>query len=157
MTNHEARIRAFAAINSVRQGKSETLAEAAKAHSTTVTSIKRQLPDALLPARLGKPIRVKASDNYSQLLEILADDGQIYGPINVTARGSRERELAGRHRAAYLGVLANRKPGSILRQFRNKTVGGVRLLADPDRLFKLARGRDLGDLGDLYVSPGSSR
>ena len=150
MTNHDARIRALAAINSYRQGKFKTLAEAARAEGTTVASIKRQVPDALLPARLGKPIRVKASDDYSQLVEILADEG----PVQVTAHGSRERELAGRHRAACFSVLANRKPGSILRQFRNRTVGGVRLLADPGRLFKLARGGEIDDLGALYISPG---
>jgi len=150
MTNHEARIRALAAINRVRRGDSQTLAEAAQAEGTTVASIKRLLPNALLPSRFGKSPRVTASDGYSQLVEILADEG----PVQVTAHGSRERELAGRHRAACLSVLANRKPGSILRQFRNKTVGGVRLLADPGQLFKLARGGEIDGLDALYVSPG---
>lgn len=115
-------------------------------------SIKRLLPGALLPSQPGNSTRVKASDSYSQLVEVLTDEG----PVQVTAHGSRERELAGRHRAAYLSVLANRKPGSILRQFRNKTVGDVRLLADPGRLFKLARGGEIEDLDALYVSPGGS-
>jgi hypothetical protein len=149
--NDEARIRALAAINRVRRDKS-TLTDAARAEGTSVASIKRLLPGALLPSRPGKPTRVKASDSYSQLVEILTDEG----PIQVTAHGSRERELAGRHRAACLSVLANRKPGSILRQFRNKTIGGVRLLANPQRLFNLARGGEIEDLGALYVSPGAS-
>jgi hypothetical protein len=150
--NDKARIRGLAAINRVRQGESKTLADAARAEGTTVASIKRLFPGALLLSQLGKPIRVKASDSYSHLVEILADEG----PVQVIAHGSHERELAGRHRAAYLSVLANRKPGSILRQFRNKTVGGVRLLADPGRLFKLARGGEIDDIDALYVSPGGS-
>lgn len=150
MTNHEARIRALAAINRVRRGDSKTLAEAARAGGTTVESIKRQVPAALFPSQPGKPIRVRPTDNYSQLVEILTDDG----PAHVMAHGSHERELAGRHRADCRSVLANRKFGSSLRQFRNKTVGGVRLLADAGRLFKLARGEEIDDLDALYVSPG---
>jgi hypothetical protein len=150
LRNHEARIRGFAAINGVRKGKYDSLSVGALAEGTTVHSIKRLLPRALLPSRRGKPIRVRASDRYTQLVEILDDSGKV---AQVIAHGSYERDLAGVHRAACFAVLENKQPSSILKRFRGKRVGGRKLLTSPARLFELARGGVVDDLTALYVSP----
>ena len=151
--NQEARTRGLAAINRVRKGKSKTLSEAARGERTTVQSIKRLFPRALLPPRFGERLRVRKSDRYSQLVQIMTDLGNL---VDVTARGSRERDLAGQHRAAYLGVLKGNLPDSILRKFRGKKVGGLKLLTNPKRLFELAHGGEIENLVPLYVNPEAS-
>jgi hypothetical protein len=145
----EARVRGFAAINLVRRGKAKSLSAAARAEGTTVKTIRRLLPGALARRRRGGHVRVKASDRYSERVEILVD----LGPLVVTAHGSRERELAGRHRSVYFKVLRRELPASALEEFRGETVGGHKLLSDPDRLFTLATGGELDQLDALYVSP----
>ena len=145
----EAKVRGFAAINRVRRGESKTLSSAARAESTSVRTIRRLLPAALVQSRRGGRIRVKAGDPYSARVEIITDRGAL----KVTARGSRERELAGRHRAAVIQVLRGNEPPSTLQQFHGKNVGGQELISDPDRLFALAEGAKLDQLDALYVSP----
>jgi hypothetical protein len=144
----KSRLRGFAAINRVRRGKAKSLSAAARAEGTTVRTIGRLLPAALVKRRRGGRVRVRASDPYSERVEILTD----LGPLDVTARGSRERELAGRHRSVYLKVLRGDLPASALDEFRGKTVGGHRLISDPDLLFTLAKGGELEQLDTLYVS-----
>src|SRR5450432_2789774 len=89
------------AINRVRKGQSRTLSLAARAEGTTLAKIRELLPAALIQARPGGPIRVRASDRYSAKVEILTTKGTL----STTAHGSRERELAGRHRGIFLRVL----------------------------------------------------
>ena len=149
----EARIRDFAAINGVRKGKYDSLSVAALAEGTTVQSIKRLLPGALLPSRPGKAIRVRATDRYTQLVQILDSSGQV---AQVVAHGSRERELSGQHRATCMGVLDGRLPATALKRFRGKKVGGRKLLTNPERLFALAHGGVVDNLAPLYVSPEAS-
>jgi hypothetical protein len=98
-------------------------------------------------------LRVRSTDPYSHLVEILSDTGE---PRIVTAYGSVERTLSGRHRADWTAVLANREKSSVLRKYQNKTVGGVKLLADAETLFESARSGAIDDLDALYVSPESS-
>lgn len=114
--------------------------------------IKRRVPGALLPSKRGQRLRVRASDRYSAFVEILTDSGAVV----VTAHGSRERELAGQHRATCLSVLGRKLPASALKRFRGKKVGGRKLLANYDRLFELAHGGEPDKLGPLYVSPEGS-
>jgi hypothetical protein len=147
-----ARVRAFAAINRVRRGQSKTLSSAARSENTTVKSIRRLLPSALRQDRPGGRIRVKAWDRYSAPVEILTD----MGPLVVTARGSRQRELAGRHRATAMRVLRNEEPASALHQFRDKSVGGHPLIVDFDLLSAPARAGVLNQLDNLYVTPDTS-
>lgn len=143
-----ARVRALAAINRVRRGKSPTVSAAAKAERTTVATIRRWLPATLRRDRAGR-LRVKTSDRYAARVEILTDDGVV----EVTARSSRERQLAGRHRSVRGRVLRGELPPTALAEFRGKTVGGHELLSDPDRLTTLLKGGALDRLRDLYVSP----
>jgi hypothetical protein len=148
-----ARQRGLAAIKRVRRGQSKNLSSAARAVGTTVRTIKKLLPAALIPGRPGRRIRVKAGDSYSARVEILEKDA---GPNVVTARGSRQRDLAGQHRAVYNRVLKGLEPPSALDQFRGKQVGGHELLSDYDRLRLLAGAGVLGQLDTLYVSPDVS-
>ena len=143
-----ARLRGLAAINRVRNGQSKTLSAAARAEGTTVRTIRRLLPAALIK-RSGGRIRVKGGDPYSARVEIITDQG----PLVVTARGSRKRELAGRHRSVLIRVLRGELPPSALEEFRDKTVGGHELISDADRLFTLAAGGELDQLDALYISP----
>ena len=79
------------------------------------------------------------------------------GALVVTARGSRQRQLAGQHRATYMDVVQNKKPASALEEFRGKKVGGHELLSDYARLAILAKAGVLGQLDTLYVSAGGGR
>ena len=143
------RNRGFNAINRVRRGESKTLSQAARASGTTVKSIGRLLPAALIQDRPGGRIRVKAGDPYSATVEILTDQGKVY----VRARGSRQRELAGQHRATILRVLRGKEPASALEQYRGKRVGGRELISDYNSLRVLAHAGEIGQLENLYASP----
>jgi hypothetical protein len=85
-------------------------------------------------------------------VQILANEGAL----SVMARGSRERELAGRHRATVLRVLRGQEPPSALEQYRGKTVGGHELVSDFELLSALAQADAVGQLGSLYASPDAS-
>lgn len=148
----EAKVRGLAAINRVRRGESKSLSSAARAEGTSVRTIRRLLPAALLKPRPGGRIRVKAGDPYSARVQITTDQG----PLDVDARGSRQRELAGRHRAVSTKVLRGELPPRALEEFRGKKVGGYELISDPDRLFTLVEGGELDQLDALYVSPETS-
>ena len=115
-------------------------------------AMRKVAPDALVQDRPGGRIRVKASDRYSARVEIITNEGRLV----VTAHGSRERELAGRHRATYRRVLRGKEPASALKQFRDKTVGGHELISDFERLSILAQAGVVGQLDSLYVSPDAS-
>jgi hypothetical protein len=109
------------------------------------------LPAAIAKGRSRGRIRVKASDPYSARVEIIS----IFGPEVTLARGSRQRELAGRHRAIVLRVLQGREPASALEPFHGKKIGGRELISDFERLSSFARAGILGQLDSLYVSPDS--
>jgi hypothetical protein len=146
------KIRALAAINLVRRGKAQSLSAAARTEGISVASIRKLFPDALKKGRDGS-FSVRSSDPYSAFVEILTDSGLIV----VEARGSKERELAGEHRSVYRGVLDRKLPNSALRSFAGETVGGHKLLSNPERLSVLVRGGELDQLDVLYVSPGARR
>lgn len=148
--SYAARVRALAAVNRVRRGQSKTLSAAARTEGTTVATIRKLLPAALRKSSPGERIRVKAGDPYAARVEILQKD---IGATVVTARGSRQRDLAGHHRAVWLKVLRGLEPPSSLHQFRGLKVGGHELLSYFDQLSVLAHGGALDSLESLYVSP----
>jgi len=147
-------IRGLSAINHARRGAGYITAADARAEGTTLAFIKRRLPKAIFPTTSSERLRVRPTDPYSHLVEILDESAE---PRVVTAHGSIQRQLAGQHRAAYLEVLANRERGSILKTFRNKTVGGVKLLWNVETLFQASQGGALDDLDALYVSSEAGR
>jgi hypothetical protein len=147
------KVRGLAAINRYRRGEAKSVSAAARAERTTIRTIRTLLPDALIQDRPGGRIRVKPTDRYSAKVQILTRDGTLIA----TARGSRQRELAGRHRATYMRVLENKELASALEQYRGKKVGGHELISDYTRLTTLAQAGVLGQLDTLYVSPGGGR
>ncbi len=147
-----AKLRGLSAIRRVRRGDSRTLTAAARAEGTSVRTIKRLLPLALLPVRSDNRIRVKASDQYSAKIQILSNEGAL----SVTARGSRQRELAGQHRATFMRVLQGKEPPSALEQYRGKKIGGHELISDFELLSSYAQAGDVGQLEALYVTPDAS-
>jgi hypothetical protein len=149
----QARLRGLAAINRVRKGESRTLSAAARAESTSLKTIQKLLPAALRQDRSGGRIHVKPCDRYSARVEILAKE---VGPKVVTARGSRQRTLAGQHRGLYNRVLKGVEPPSALAQFHGKKVGGYELVSDFDELSIFAQAGFLSQLDSLYASPETS-
>ena len=145
----EERIRGLAAINLYRRGDAKSLSAAARAEKTTVRAIRTLLTAAIAKGRFRGRIRVKASDPYSAKVQILADEGAL----TTTARGSRERELAGQHRATAIRVLRGLEPKSALERYRNRKVGGYELVSDYAQLVLLANAGVVGQLEPLYVSP----
>lgn len=148
----EAKVRGFAAINRVRRGESTNISSAARAAGTTLKTIRELLSSALLQDRPGGRIRVKASDRYSAKVQVLTNQGAL----SATARGSRERELAGQHRATYLRVLQGKEPPSALRRYRGEKIGGHELISNYELLLSFAQAGDIGQLDSLYVSPDTS-
>jgi hypothetical protein len=151
-SNPKTLLRVFEALNLSRRKRISPSA-AAKAAGTTLPTVKRLTPDALIQNRRGGRIHVTPSDRYSEKVEILTDAGALV----VTARGSRQRQLAGQHRATYMAVVERKKPASALEQFRGRKVGGHELLSDYARLVTLANAGVLGQLDRLYVSAGGGR
>jgi len=148
----DERVRCLAAINRYRRGEASSLSAAARAEGTTVEAIRAWFPDAISQDDPGGPIGVKPSDRYSATVQVLTREGAI----SVTARGSRQRELAGRHRATVLRVLRGQESPSALEQYRGKTIGGHELVSDFELLSSLAQADVVGQLGPLYVSPDAS-
>lgn len=149
----EERVKCLGALNRVRRGEVKTVSEAARAEGTTLRAIRALVAKAITQERPGGRIRVKPSDQYWQKVEILTHAGALV----VTARGSRQRQLAGQHRATYMDVVNRKKPASALEQFRGRKVGGHELLSDYVRLVTLAKAGVLGQLDTLYVSAGGGR
>lgn len=145
----EERVKCFAAINRVRKGESKTVSEAARAEGTTLRAIRQLVPKTIRQDRPRGRIQVTASDRYSAKVQILTNGGFL----TVTARGSRERERAGRHRATFTRVLQGLEPKSALASYGGKKVGGHELVSDYAQLVLLARAGVTGNIEPLYVSP----
>ena len=145
----EEKVKCLAAINRVRRGAAKTVTAAARAEGTTVKRIQALVPDAIAKDRPRGRLRVKPSDRYSAKVEILANKGSLI----TTARGSRQRELAGQHRATFMRVLQGVEPKSALERYRGKKVGGHELVSDYAQLVSLANAGVVGHLEPLYVSP----
>jgi hypothetical protein len=152
LRQQDERVRCLAAINRRRRGEASSLSAAARAEGTTIRAIRTLVPAAIVQDRPGGRIRVTTSDRYSAIVQVLTNGGSM----SVTARGSRQRELAGRHRAAVLRVLQGREPQSALEQYRGKKVGGHELISDYELLSSLAQAGVVGQLDSLYVSPDAS-
>ena len=146
------RDRVFEALNLYRSGKAKSAYAAARMAKTTLRTMKRRMPEALSQDRPGGRIRIKARDPYPAKVQILTHEGAI----TAVARGSRQRELAGQHRATFMRVLQGVEPKTALEQYRGKKVGGYELLSDYQQLRLFARAGILGQLDTLYVSPDVS-
>jgi len=148
----EEKVKCLAAINRIRRGEARTVSAAARAEGTTLRAIRALVPKAITQDRPGGGLRVTPSDRYSATVQILVNEGAL----TTTARGSRERELAGQHRATVIRVLAGKESPSALRRYRGKKVGGHKLISDYRQLSLLAQAGVVGQLESLYVSPDAA-
>jgi hypothetical protein len=153
LRQQEEQVKCLAAINRVRRGEAKSVSAAARAEGTTLRTIRALVPKAITQDRPRGRIRVKASDRYSAKVQVLA---KTEGALAVTATGSRQRELAGRHRATVMRVLQGLEPKSALERYRGKKVGGRELISDYAELSSLAHAGVVGQLDPLYVSPDTS-
>jgi hypothetical protein len=145
----EERVKCLAAINRVRRGEAKTVTAAARAEGTTVKKVQVLVPGAIAKDRQRGRLRVKPSDRYSAKVQILTNEGAL----TTMARGSRQRDLAGQHRATFMRVLRGEEPKSALVRFRGKKIGGHVLVSDYAQLVSLAKAGVVGNLDTLYVSP----
>jgi hypothetical protein len=148
LRQQEEKVKCLAAINRIRRGEIGTVSAAARAEGTTLRAIRWLVPKAITQDRPGGRLRVTASDRYSAKVQILANEGAL----TTTARGSRQRELAGQHRATFMRVLRGLEPKSALERYRSKKVGGHELVSDYAQLVLLANAGVVGQLEPLYVS-----
>ena len=148
----DQRSRVFDALNLYRQGKAKTVSAAARSSGTTLKTMWRVVPRAIGKDRRNGRLRINATDRYSARVQILTDDGAIIA----SAQGSRQRELAGRHRATVMRVLQGKEPASALNEYRGKQVGRHELISDFTHLSSLAQAGVIGQLDPLYVSPDTS-
>jgi hypothetical protein len=149
LRQQKEKVKSLAAINRVRRGEAKTVSAAARVEGTTLRAIRALVPKAITQDRPGGHLRVTASDRYSAKVQILANEGAL----TATARGSRERELAGQHRATVIRVLRGLEPKSALERYHGKKVGGHELISDYAQLSSLAQAGVIGQLEPLYVSP----
>jgi hypothetical protein len=149
LRQQEEKVKCLAAINRSRRGEARTVSAAARAEGTTLRAIRVLVPKAITRDRPGGRLRVTASDRYSAKVQILTNEGSL----TTTARGSRQRELAGQHRATFMRVLRGLEPKSALERYRDKKVGGHELVSDYAQLALLANAGVVGHLEPLYVSP----
>lgn len=149
LRQQDEQVKCFGALNRVRRGDAKTISEAARAEGTTLRAIRELVPKAITQKRPGSRIRVTPTDRYSATVQIMIDEGAV----TATARGSRQRDLAGQHRATCIRVLRRLEPKSALEQYRGKKVGGHELVSNYEQLVMLAKAGVVGQLETLYVSP----
>jgi hypothetical protein len=149
----EEKVKCFAAINRVRRGEAKSVSAAARAEGTTVRAIRELVPKTIVQDRPRGRIHVTKSDRYATKVQILTNQGSL----TAIARGSRERDLAGQHRATFMRVLRGLEPKTALERYRGKKVGGHELVSDYERLRTLAKAGVLGQLDKLYISAGGGR
>jgi hypothetical protein len=149
----DQRSRVFDALNLYRQGKAKSVSAAARTAGTTPNAMWEWVPRAISKDPRSGRLHIKPTDPYSASVQILTDAGAV----TASARGSRQRELAGRHRATVMRVLAGKEPATALDEYRGKKIGGHALISDYTRLTTLAQAGVLGQLDALYVSPDGGR
>lgn len=150
--HQDTRQRVFNALSFYRSGRARSASAAARMADTTLPTMRKSTPGAFAPNRPGARLRIKPSDRYSAKVQILTGNGAI----TTTARGSRQRELAGQHRATTMRVLRGLEPKSALERYRGKKVGGHELVSDYRQLVLLANAGVIGQLDPLYASPDVS-
>src|SRR3989442_3371480 len=96
----EARNRAFRALTAMRRGAS--ISRAGRENGITPRTIKRYLGAALHQDRPGGRIRARKSDRFLRYLQIPGP----HGPIDITARGSKQAKEISSYKAAVNRFLA---------------------------------------------------
>jgi hypothetical protein len=129
--NVEARNRSLHALAQMRHGAS--ISRAARDNGVTVRTMKRYVSSALSQDRPGARIRATKSDRLVRYLEIPGPNG----PIEITARGSKQATEVARYKAAvnrFLGGDLN-----ALASWHGKKIAGVELITASNTLKGLAQ------------------
>lgn len=123
------RQRALAAKVASQMRRGKTWTAALRAVGTTAWNVRKGGEDLFYHDKSGR-VQAQPSDQKRFRLNIITDDGYI----KATARGNKQRKIAGHHRNTVLKVLRGELPETELERFRNSRVGGQRLLFDPAKL-----------------------
>jgi hypothetical protein len=126
-----ARDRALHALWDIRRGSS--LAQAARDNGVTIRTIKKYVGSALSQNRPGGRIRATKSDRLVRYVQIPGP----YGPIEITAHGSKEASDAAKYDAAVNRYL--RGDLNALAPWHGKKIGGVDLITAGPALKGLAQ------------------
>jgi hypothetical protein len=127
---NQIRIRAFRALTAMRQGAS--IARAAKENGITPRTMKRYVGAALHQDRPGGRIRARKSDRLPRYMQLPGADG----PIDITARGSKQASEISRYKAAVNRFLAGN--ANALAPWRGKKIAGIELITEKEVLKSLA-------------------
>jgi hypothetical protein len=126
----EATIRSFRALAAMKKGAS--ISRAARENGTTPRTIKKHVGAALRQDRPGGPIRAMKSDRLLRYLQIPGRNG----PVDITARGSKQAREISSYKAAVNRFLAGNP--NALAPWRGKKIAGVELITDKEILKSLA-------------------
>lgn len=126
----QARQRALRALTDMRRGAS--LSQAARNNGISIRTMKRYVGAALRQDRPGGRIRARKSDRLPRYLQLPGVDG----PIDITARGSKQATEISRYKAAVNRFLAD-DPDALTR-WQGKKIAGVKLITDREILKSLA-------------------
>jgi hypothetical protein len=129
--NVEARNRALHALAQMRHGAS--ISRAARDNGVTVRTMKRYVGSALSQDRRGARISATKSDRLVRYLEIPGP----HGPIEITARGSKEASEVARYKAAVNRFLGG--DPNALAPWHGKKIAGVELITAGNTLKGLAQ------------------
>jgi hypothetical protein len=127
----QARNRSLHALAQMRHGAS--ISRAAHDHGVTVRTMKRYVGSALSQDRRGARIRATKSDRLVRYLEIPGP----HGPIEITARGSKQATEVARYKAAVNRFLGG-EPNA-LASWHGKKIAGVELVTAGNTLKGLAQ------------------
>jgi hypothetical protein len=125
-----ARDRALHALADMRHGASPR--QPARDNGVTVRTIKKYVGRALLQDRPGGRIRATKSDRLVRYLQIPG----LYGPIDITAHGSKEASDAANYKAAVNRFL--RGDRNALAPWHGKKIAGIELITAGRTLKSLA-------------------
>jgi hypothetical protein len=129
-----ARERSIRALWDIRQGTSPS--QAARDNEVTTRTIRKYVGAALLQDRPGGRIRATKSDRYVRYLQIPGP----HGPIEITARGSKEASEVARYKSAVNRFLRGER--NALAEWHGKRIAGVELVT-AERTLKSLADRDL--------------
>jgi len=127
---NETGIRAFRALAAMRQGAS--ISRAGRENGITPRTIKRYVGAALRQDRPGGRIRARKSDRLLRYLQIPGPNG----PIDITARGSKQAKQISSYKAAVNRFLAG-DPKALTR-WHGKKIAGIELITNKEILKGLA-------------------
>lgn len=136
------RPRALAVLARMRS-RGESLSTAARLVRTTPRTVLKIVPKQLKRSSSGR-YSVTSGDTLRRDISVLGADG--YAPV--TVRSSKQAQLASEHLIA-AGRFLRTGDFEWLKPFIGKSVGGINLLTDPDRL-QILGDADLVKLDSLY-------